>query len=342
MKIEYRRAKLTDIKGIAHVHVKTWQHIYQDEIPANILKKIDVEKRMQEWKGWLSARKSVTYLALVNNIIVGFISWGKSRDIEASKQEAEIYAIYIDPDFWGQGIGRDLMSLALSDIEHENYQSVSLWVLKSNKRAQKFYNKQKFIKKHREKKKGCVEGLSLAEIQYKKYFLTEIDAVQSRDYLLTAIQLAENNVKQGGRPFASVIVKNKKVIATGLNSCVQTKDPTAHAEIMAIREASKLLKSESLKGCELYTTSEPCPMCLGALYWAELEKIVFALPGQRVAQYYIDKAEERFRLHTNRDQLPLTLVAIDNEQAILKLDLSILKRLPHPAHYLDDPSQLVG
>ena len=112
------------------------------------------------------------------------------------------------------------------------------------------------------------------------------------DYLLEAIKLATQNVKDGGRPFASVIVRNDTVIATGLNLVAQTKDPTAHAEIMAIRKASQLLDSESLKGCDLYTTSEPCPMCLGALYWAELDKVVFALPGPEVAEYY--PAERRY------------------------------------------------
>lgn len=106
------------------------------------------------------------------------------------------------------------------------------------------------------------------------------------DYLLKAIKLAEENVINGGRPFASVIVKDNEIIASGLNLSAQTKDPTAHAEIMAIRAASQTLQTESLKGCELYTTSEPCPMCLGALYWAELDKVIFTLPGPEVAKYY--------------------------------------------------------
>jgi tRNA(Arg) A34 adenosine deaminase TadA len=106
------------------------------------------------------------------------------------------------------------------------------------------------------------------------------------DFLLHAIQLAVANVRDGGRPFASVIVQNGEVIATGLNFVVQTLDPTAHAEILAIREASKKLHSESLYGCQLYTTCEPCPMCLGAIYWAELDHVTFAFPGSLAAKFF--------------------------------------------------------
>ncbi len=106
------------------------------------------------------------------------------------------------------------------------------------------------------------------------------------DYLSHAIELAVNNVLDGGRPFASVIVRDGEVIATGLNLAAQTLDPTAHAEMLAIREASKELQSESLRGCQLYTTCEPCPMCLGALYWAELDHITFAFPGPQAARFY--------------------------------------------------------
>lgn len=106
------------------------------------------------------------------------------------------------------------------------------------------------------------------------------------DYLAEAIRLAEENVKAGGRPFASVIVRDGKIVSTGANVSAQTKDPTAHAEMMAIRAASQKLQSESLRGCELYTTCEPCPMCLGALYWAELDRVVFAVKGDVAGKFY--------------------------------------------------------
>jgi guanine deaminase len=106
------------------------------------------------------------------------------------------------------------------------------------------------------------------------------------DYLAEAIELAVKNVKEGGRPFASVIVCQERILATGVNLSAQTRDPTAHAEILAIRAASQVLQSESLRGCEIYTTCEPCPMCLGALYWAELDRVVFAVSGEEASRFY--------------------------------------------------------
>jgi guanine deaminase len=106
------------------------------------------------------------------------------------------------------------------------------------------------------------------------------------DYLAEVIALAVKNVKEGGRPFASVIVRDGRILATGVNLAAQSKDPTAHAEIVAIRAAAQVLQAESLRGCELYTTCEPCPMCLGALYWAELDRIVFAVSGDVASQFY--------------------------------------------------------
>lgn len=92
-----------------------------------------------------------------------------------------------------------------------------------------------------------------------------------------AIALSRQNVKDGkGGPFAAVISRDGAVIASGTNSVTSSNDPTAHAEIIAIREACRVLKSFQLAGCEIYTTCEPCPMCLGAIYWARPDKVYFA------------------------------------------------------------------
>ncbi len=92
-----------------------------------------------------------------------------------------------------------------------------------------------------------------------------------------AIQLSEQNVEQGlGGPFGAVIVKEGMVIARSANKVVPQKDPTAHAEISAIRLACKELDTYKLEGCVIYTSCEPCPMCLGAIYWAHLDKIYYA------------------------------------------------------------------
>ena len=97
------------------------------------------------------------------------------------------------------------------------------------------------------------------------------------DFMREAIRLSIENVDCGkGGPFAAVIVKDGKIIATGVNEVTSTNDPTAHAEAVAIRNACNSLNSYQLDGCEIYCSCEPCPMCLGAIYWAKAYKIYFA------------------------------------------------------------------
>jgi tRNA(Arg) A34 adenosine deaminase TadA len=91
-----------------------------------------------------------------------------------------------------------------------------------------------------------------------------------------AIELSRHGMRQGdGGPFGAVIVRAGEIIGEGWNRVIATNDPTAHAEILAIRDASRRLGTFSLAGCELYTSSEPCPMCLSATYWARLERLCF-------------------------------------------------------------------
>jgi tRNA(Arg) A34 adenosine deaminase TadA len=97
-----------------------------------------------------------------------------------------------------------------------------------------------------------------------------------KKFMRKAIELSLNNIKKGGGPFGAVIVKDGKIIATGVNRVTSNNDPTAHAEITAIRKAAGKLKNFDLSGCEIYTSCEPCPMCLGAIYWAHLDKMYFA------------------------------------------------------------------
>ena len=91
-----------------------------------------------------------------------------------------------------------------------------------------------------------------------------------------AIELSIESVNTGGGPFGSVIVKDEKIIAEGFNKVTSTNDPTAHGEIVAIRKACKNLNNFNLSGCELYSTCEPCPMCLSAIYWAHIDKVYYA------------------------------------------------------------------
>jgi len=95
-------------------------------------------------------------------------------------------------------------------------------------------------------------------------------------FMARAIELAIDNVRSGrGGPFGAVIVKNDTIIAEAANSVTRTKDPTAHAEIVAIRDACRRLGQFELRGCDLYASSEPCPMCLGAIYWARPARVYF-------------------------------------------------------------------
>ena len=96
-------------------------------------------------------------------------------------------------------------------------------------------------------------------------------------FMVRAIQLSVDNVRTGrGGPFGTVIVKEGIVIAEAANQVTATNDPTAHAEMLAIRQACQKLHSFELRGCDLYTSCEPCPMCLGAIYWARFDRVYYA------------------------------------------------------------------
>ena len=97
----------------------------------------------------------------------------------------------------------------------------------------------------------------------------------SEELMRKAIVLAEENVANGGGPFGAVITRNGEIIATGVNRVTAEHDPTAHAEVSAIRAACKKLGTFDLSGCEIYTSCEPCPMCLGAIYWAHIDKMYY-------------------------------------------------------------------
>lgn len=90
-----------------------------------------------------------------------------------------------------------------------------------------------------------------------------------------AIELSRQNVTEGGGPFGAVIARNGEIIATGVNRVTLDCDPTAHAEVSAIRAAARKLGTFDLSGCEIYTSCEPCPMCLGAIYWAHLDRMYY-------------------------------------------------------------------
>ena len=116
-----------------------------------------------------------------------------------------------------------------------------------------------------------------------------MEADPHKEFMRLAVELSAQHMRKGsGGPFGAVIVKGGKVIAEGWNRVTSTNDPTAHAEVTAIRGACNALGTFSLEGCDIYTSCEPCPMCLSAIYWARLDRIYFANTRQDAAAIGFD------------------------------------------------------
>jgi tRNA(Arg) A34 adenosine deaminase TadA len=138
------------------------------------------------------------------------------------------------------------------------------------------------------------------------------------EFLRRAIVLATENVLSGsGGPFAAVIVRNGKIVGEGVNTVTVGNDPTAHGEVNAIRAACKALGTFSLAGCELYTSCEPCPMCLAASYWARLDAIFYGASAADAARAGFDDAflYEEFRKGQEARALPATQLLGDEAWA---------------------------
>lgn len=128
---------------------------------------------------------------------------------------------------------------------------------------------------------------------------------EEKKFMQIAIDLATENVnKNNGGPFGAIIVRNGEIIATGVNNVTKHNDPTAHAEITAIRNACENLNTYQLDDCEIYSSCEPCPMCLGAIYWARFKKIYFAASKSDAASIGFDDAfiyEEFNKPHSEKN-----------------------------------------
>jgi len=132
-------------------------------------------------------------------------------------------------------------------------------------------------------------------------------------FMKEAIKLSVNSVQSNGGPFGAVIVKDGKIIAKGSNKVTQNNDPTAHAEVNVIREAAKVLGTFDLKGCEIYTSCEPCPMCFGAIYWARLDKIYYANTKADAKNIGFDDSfiYEEIELPHNKRKIPTSQILRD-------------------------------
>jgi guanine deaminase len=133
------------------------------------------------------------------------------------------------------------------------------------------------------------------------------------EFLREAIRVASENVARGGGPFGAIVVRDGEIVARAANRVTASNDPTAHAEVEAIREACRVLETFQLEDCEIYTSSEPCPMCLGAVYWARPKAVYFA-NGREVALaagFDDDHIYEEFLLAPEERRYPATRLEID-------------------------------
>ena len=140
-------------------------------------------------------------------------------------------------------------------------------------------------------------------------------------FMLRAIVLSIESVKGGGGPFGSVIVRDNKIISEGFNKVTSTNDPTAHGEIVAIREACKNLKVFNLNGCELYSTCEPCPMCLSSIYWAHIDKIYYANTRDDAQKIDFDDSLIYSELKKNIKRRKIPMVQMMRDEALKAFEL---------------------
>jgi tRNA(Arg) A34 adenosine deaminase TadA len=131
-----------------------------------------------------------------------------------------------------------------------------------------------------------------------------------------AIRLSIKSVASGGGPFGAVIVKNGKEVASGVNQVTKKFDPTAHAEVTAIRKAAQKLKNFNLSGCEIYTSCEPCPMCLSAIYWARVDKIYYANTKQDAQNIGFDDSFIYHQLTLAEEKRSIPVIKLLRNEAI--------------------------
>ena len=136
-----------------------------------------------------------------------------------------------------------------------------------------------------------------------------------------AIELSIKSVNNGGGPFGCVIVKDEKIISEGSNKVTSSNDPTAHGEIVAIREACKSINNFSLNGCELYSTCEPCPMCLAAIYWARIDKVYYANTRKDAQKIGFDDSLIYSEFKKSIDKRKISMIQMMRNEALKAFEL---------------------
>lgn len=140
--------------------------------------------------------------------------------------------------------------------------------------------------------------------------------MNNEELMRMAVRLSVENVRNGGGPFGAVIARQGEIIATGVNRVTAGHDPTAHAEVSAIRQAAERLGTHSLEGCDIYTSCEPCPMCLGAIYWARLDRVFYANTKQDAAAIGFDDSFIYDELAQDMEHRRLPMTALLRDEAL--------------------------
>lgn len=157
------------------------------------------------------------------------------------------------------------------------------------------------------------------------------DKEQTEKFMRYAIELGHKGMEAGnGGPFGAIVVKNGKIIGEGCNRVLVSNDPTAHGEITAIRDACKNIQSYDLSGCEIYTSGQPCPMCLSAIYWARLDRIFYGFKIEAAAEAFFDDAFIFKELNKPASERKIPEIQILETEA-----LKVLKA------YADNPDRII-
>jgi ribosomal protein S18 acetylase RimI-like enzyme len=165
-----RPACPADALRIATIHVEAWRVAYRGIVPDEFLRALSVEERHVGWHRILETGESLTWVAEDGYMLLGWISVGRSRDVNAPPSTGEIWAIYVDPDHWSKGVGRALCTAAEQELRRQGFTDMTLWVLKDNERALQFYFSNGFIRD------ACADriiergGKALSEVRMKKQF----------------------------------------------------------------------------------------------------------------------------------------------------------------------------
>jgi ribosomal protein S18 acetylase RimI-like enzyme len=163
-----REATLDDARAIATIHVQSWQAAYQGIIPASYLQSLSIERREAIWCELLLKRASETFVAENQGVVQGWINIGPSRDADAHPQTAEVWALYVDPRYWAQGIGTALWTEAAKRFSQMGFAKATLWVLRDNQRAIRFYQAAGFQSEEGRQRSSEWGGATLIEIRLRR------------------------------------------------------------------------------------------------------------------------------------------------------------------------------